>query len=95
MPMPSWFGTRKSSAASLKSLSLPRNDKDRDYQIWMVDPKYKNPVGAGTFHVSNKGSMSIPFEPNVPVREVTGFAISLERKGGVTKAEGPIVLLGK
>ena len=24
-----------------------------------------------------------------------GFAISLERKGGVTKAEGPIVLLGK
>ena len=30
-----------------------------------------------------------------PVREVQGFAISLERKGGVPKAEGPIVLLGK
>jgi anti-sigma-K factor RskA len=85
----------KKQRGILKVTSLPRNAENRDYQLWMVDPKYKNPVGAGTFHVSNDGSLSVPFEPNVPVREVKGFAISLERKGGVTKAEGPIVLLGK
>ncbi|HEY2800531.1 MAG TPA: anti-sigma factor [Chthoniobacterales bacterium] len=85
----------KKQRGVLKVTQLPRNEKDRDYQIWMVDPKYKNPVGAGTFHVSNKGPMTVPFEPNAPVREVKGFAISLERKGGVTKAKGPIVLLGK
>jgi anti-sigma-K factor RskA len=79
----------------LKVTQLPRNDSDRDYQIWMVDPRYKNPVDAGVFHVSNKKSLRVPFQPSSPVHEAKGFAISLERKGGVTKAEGPIVLLGK
>jgi anti-sigma-K factor RskA len=79
----------------LKVTKLPRNATDRDYQLWLVDPKYKNPVDGGVFHVANDGSLQIPFQPASPVREAKGFAISLERKGGVTKAEGPIVLLGK
>lgn len=79
----------------LKVTQLPRNDADRDYQLWLVDPRYKNPVDGGVFHVSNDGPLRIPFQPNTPVREAKGFAISIERKGGVTKAEGPIVLLGK
>jgi anti-sigma-K factor RskA len=79
----------------LKVTQVPRNAADRDYQLWMVDPRYKNPVSAGVFHVGNDGALRIPFQPATPVREAKGFAISLERKGGVTKAEGPIVLLGK
>ena len=79
----------------LKVTRLPRNEADRDYQLWLVDPRYKNPVGAGVFHVSNTGSQRIRFRPDAPVGEAQGFAVSLERKGGVTKAEGPIVLLGK
>lgn len=85
----------KKQRGILRVTQLPRNEKNRDYQLWMVDPKYKDPVGAGTFHVSNDGTLSVPFQPDAPIREATGFAISLERKGGVTKAEGPIVLLGK
>lgn len=85
----------KKQRGILKVTELPRNEEDRDYQIWMVDPNYKNPVDAGVFHVSNGKSLRVPFQPSSPVREAKAFAISLERKGGVTKAEGPIVLLGK
>lgn len=79
----------------LKIAQLPPNADDRDYQLWLVDPRYKNPVDGGVFHVANDGTQSIGFHPNTPVREAKAFAISLERKGGVTRAEGPIVLLGK
>ena len=79
----------------LKVTQLPRNADDRDYQIWLIDPRYKDPVGGGVFHVANEGGFSVPFHPAEPVRDAKGFAISLERKGGVAKAEGPIVLLGK
>lgn len=80
----------------LEATKLPQNKTDRDYQIWLVDPRYKDPVDGGVFHVSNKGGTArVPFSPKAPVREAKGFAISVERKGGVPKAEGPIVLLGK
>ncbi len=79
----------------LKVTKLPANSADRDYQLWLVDSRYKDPVDGGVFHVANDGTMNVPFQPATPVREAQGFAISLERKGGVPKAEGPIVLLGK
>jgi|SRR5450432_465078 len=86
---------QKRQRGVLKVTQVPRNAADRDYQLWMVDPRYKNPVSAGVFHVANEGVLSLEFHPTAPVREAQGFAISLERKGGVAKAEGPIVLLGK
>jgi anti-sigma-K factor RskA len=79
----------------LKVTQVPRNSADHDYQLWMIDPRYKDPVSAGVFHVANEGPLRVPFQPAAPVREPKGFAISLERKGGASKAEGPIVLLGK
>ncbi|MBA3962512.1 MAG: anti-sigma factor [Chthoniobacterales bacterium] len=85
----------KKQRGVLKVTQLPRNEADRDYQLWLVDPRYKNPIDGGVFHVANKEALSVPFQPASPVRGAKGFAISLERKGGVTKAEGPIVLLGK
>ena len=85
----------KKQRGVLKVTQLPRNEENRDYQLWLVDPRYKDPVDGGVFHVANDGTMSVPFKPASPVREAQAFAISLERKGGVTKAEGPIVLLGK
>jgi anti-sigma-K factor RskA len=85
----------KKQRGVLKVTQLPRNADDHDYQIWLVDPRYKSPVNGGVFHVANDGSLSVLFHPNTPVREAQAFAISLERKGGATKAEGPIVLLGK
>ena len=74
---------------------LPTIADTQDYQIWIVDPAYPDPVNGGVFHVGRDGRIALPFKPDQPVAKVAAFAISLEKKGGVRKAEGPIVLLGK
>lgn len=74
---------------------LPVISDEQDYQIWVVDPAYPNPVNGGVFHVAADGRVSLSFRPDQPIKQVAAFAISLEKKGGVPKAEGPIVLLGK
>lgn len=74
---------------------LPAIADTQDYQIWIVDPTYKDPVNGGVFHVAADGRVTLAFKPDQPVTQAAAFAISLEKKGGVPKAEGPIVLLGK
>ena len=74
---------------------LPAIADTQDYQIWIVDPAYPNPVDGGVFHVSQDGRVILPFKPAQPVARAAAFAISLEKKGGVPVAVGPIVLLGK
>ncbi len=74
---------------------LPALADTQDYQIWIVDPAYPNPVNGGVFHVAADGRVALAFKPDQPVTQAAAFAISLEKKGGVPKAEGPIVLLGK
>lgn len=74
---------------------LPAIADTQDYQIWVVDPAYKDPVNGGVFHVGPDGKVALGFKPDQPVKQAAAFAISLEKKGGVPKAEGPIVLLGK
>jgi anti-sigma-K factor RskA len=76
----------------LQISQLPPNDNDRDYELWLIDRRYPQPVKGGVFHLSNNKSLQIAFQPAEPVRDAQGFAVSLERKGGVSKAEGPIVL---
>lgn len=74
--------------------SLPFIQQDQDYQLWVVDPHYKDPVNGGVFRVDEKGTARLNFRPDQPVSGVTTFAITRERKGGVPKAEGPFVALG-
>lgn len=82
-------------AGLLTMEKLPPIAATQDYQIWIVDPAYENPVNGGVFHIDAEGKVILPFKPDQPVAQAAAFAISLERKGGVPKAEGPIVLLGK
>jgi anti-sigma-K factor RskA len=82
-------------AGLLTMEKLPTIADSQDYQIWIVDPAYPNPVNGGVFHVGADGKVALPFKPDQPVAKAAAFAISLEKKGGVPKAEGPIVLLGK
>lgn len=74
---------------------LPATGDGQDYQIWVVDPAYKDPVSAGVFHLAKDGKIALPFKPEQPITQPAAFAISLEKKGGVEKADGTIVLLGK
>lgn len=66
----------------------------KDYQLWAVDADHKDPVSAGVLHIDPNGVASTRFKPVAEARHVKAFAISLEREGGVPKAEGPILLAG-
>jgi anti-sigma-K factor RskA len=75
---------------------LPALAADKDYQLWVVDPQYPNPVDGGVFTVNAQtGAAHVQFKAKQAVRAINAFAVTLERKGGVPKAEGPFVLLGK
>ncbi|MGI9115999.1 MAG: hypothetical protein DLM52_11665 [Chthoniobacterales bacterium] len=78
----------------LRAEDLPPNRTDQDYQLWIADPNYKDPVNGGVFSVTKSGNAEIVFRPNARVTSAKAFLVSLERKGGVTKAQGPIVLAG-
>jgi len=79
----------------LTAVDVPPNAADHDYQLWVVDPKYQIPVDAGVFTVEKSGTTKISFKPKLRITSADAFAVSLERKGGVPKAEGPMVLVGK
>jgi hypothetical protein len=75
--------------------NLPASDETQDYQIWVSDPAYPDPVKGGIFHVAAGGKMALAFKPDQPVTQAVAFAVSLEKKGGVAKAEGTLVMLGR
>ncbi|MCF3651221.1 anti-sigma factor domain-containing protein [Synoicihabitans lomoniglobus] len=79
----------------IEVINMPTIDGDtQDFQLWVVDPQYPNPVDGGIIQVDESGRTRVRFHAKQPVSEVAAFAISLERKGGVPVAEGPMVLVG-
>jgi anti-sigma-K factor RskA len=75
---------------------LPALAADKDYQLWVIDPKYPDPVSGGVFTVDSRtGAARITFHPGQLIATAAKFAISCERKGGRPKPEGPIVLLSE
>lgn len=89
-----WNPTKQEGV--LKVDKLPALAANQDYQLWVVDPQYANPVDGGVFTVDpQSGAARVKFTGKQPVAAISAFAVTLERKGGVPKAEGPFVLLGK
>ncbi|HXQ80181.1 MAG TPA: anti-sigma factor [Opitutaceae bacterium] len=75
---------------------LPALAAEMDYQLWVIDPQYPSPVSGGVFVVDPAtGEAHVVFRVQKPVKSIAKFAVSLERKGGVPKPEGPIVLLSQ
>jgi cell division protein FtsB len=79
----------------LNAANLPATGRNEDYQVWIIDPQYKQPVSAGVFSSGSDGAIEFTFHPNQRITVAKAFAVSLERKGGVAKAEGPMVLVSK
>lgn len=67
---------------------------DKDYQLWLIDAKHPDPVDAGVFRVDAKGNVRLDFKATKPVGRFDKIAVTVERKGGVAKPEGTMVLLG-
>lgn len=77
----------------LKLSNIPRPEAGKDYQLWVIDPKYPNPVNGGIVPVGEDGIARVAFTPDQPVHKADKFAISVEPAGGVPVATGPIVFL--
>ena len=56
---------------------------DRDYQLWVIDPKYPTPVSAGVFQVDAQGNMRLQFKADKLIESANKFAVTLEPKGGL------------
>ena len=72
---------------------LPPAGPGKDYQMWIIDPRYDAPVSAGIFSAGSGGELKVDFKPSRPIALAKNFALSVEQKGGSAKPNGPIVLL--
>jgi len=80
----------------LSADKLPAAAADQDYQLWIIDPRLPTPVAGGILDVDPQtGSARCRFSVAHPVGSAARFAVSLERKGGAPKAEGPMVLISQ
>jgi anti-sigma-K factor RskA len=79
----------------IKLANLPKPAPGKDYQLWVVDPKYPNPVNGGVLPVSDDGTARLTFTADQPIEDATKFAISIEQTGGVPVAAGPIIFAGE
>jgi anti-sigma-K factor RskA len=68
---------------------------DKDYQLWVIDPKYPTPVSAGVFQVDAQGNVRLQFKANKLIESANKFAVTLEPKGGLlTPTLKNLVLMG-
>ncbi|HEY2865902.1 MAG TPA: anti-sigma factor [Pyrinomonadaceae bacterium] len=65
---------------------LPKNDPSREqYQLWIFDENQdaKTPVDGGVFDVAADGTVTVPINAKLKVRDPKMFAITIEKPGGV------------
>ena len=56
--------------------------KGKDYQLWIIDPRYPSPVDAGILQVDESGDGRVNFKPRRPIQSANQFAVTEEIKGG-------------
>ncbi len=74
--------------------NLPHPEAGKDYQLWVIDPKYPKPVSGGVVPTDPQGSARVSFTATEPIEQADKFAISVEPAGGSPSATGPIVFMG-
>jgi anti-sigma-K factor RskA len=68
---------------------------DKDYQLWVMDPKYPTPVSAGVFQVDAQGNVRLQFKADKLIASPDKFAVTEEPKGGrPTPTLKNLVLIG-
>lgn len=87
-----WDAEKQRGAIQLTN--FPRAAAGHDYQLWIVDPKYPQPVSAGLVPVGDDGLARVTFAPAHAIRSAEKFLVSIERAGGAPAPGGPVVMLG-
>jgi hypothetical protein len=64
---------------------LPVNDPTLEqYQLWIIDPSRDDePIDGGVFDVDRQGRVIIPIDNKLPTIDPQGFAVTIEKPGGV------------
>lgn len=75
-----WDNERQDGVFIVRNLKQLPGDKD--YQLWIIDPKYPSPVSAGVFQVDAKGSVREGFHAKQLIQSANQFAVTVENKGG-------------
>lgn len=75
-----WDNERQSGVFLVRNLRPAPDNKD--YQLWIIDPRYPSPVDAGVFQVDSAGNVRVEFRAKMPIQMANQFAVTLERKGG-------------
>ena len=88
-----WYSGQQTGVITIDN--MPPAGRGRDYQLWAVDANHKDPINAGLIHIDPNGVTRVRFKPEQSAAQIKAFAISIEREGGVSKREGPIVMIGK
>lgn len=78
----------------LKLEKMPPVLPNKDYQLWVIDKGRSTPVDGGIVKVNDRGRATVTFKPALPITDVSKFAISVEKEGGVPVGEGPIIMVG-
>jgi anti-sigma-K factor RskA len=76
-----WDNDRQSGVVVLRHLKPPPQNKD--YQLWIIDPRYPAPVDAGVLSVDASGNGRVDFKAKRPIQNANQFAVTVEAKGGV------------
>jgi anti-sigma-K factor RskA len=75
-----WDNERQAGVVVLHHLKPP--PKDKDYQLWIIDPRYPSPVDAGVVQVDDAGNGRVDFKAGRPIQSANQFAVTEEIKGG-------------
>jgi hypothetical protein len=75
-----WDNARQSGVVVVHHLKPP--PKDKDYQLWIIDPHYATPVDAGVVPVDALGDGRVDFTAHQPIENAHQFAVTEEVKGG-------------
>ena len=75
-----WDNERQSGVVVVHHLKPP--PKGKDYQLWIIDPRYPTPVSAGILPVDDAGDGRVDFKARQPIQSANQFAVTEEVKGG-------------
>jgi len=75
-----WDNERQSGVIVVHHLKPP--PKGKDYQLWIIDPRYSTPVDAGILQVDEAGNGRVDFTARRPIQNANQFAVTEEVKGG-------------
>jgi len=87
-----WDNEHQNGIVVVQHLKPP--PKDKDYQLWIIDPRYPSPVDAGVMRVDDSGNGRVEFKAHEHIQDAKQFAVTEEVKGGAPVPSKAVVLAG-